>query len=78
MTNPRHGRHAVGTHFGIWTKDVKFLKFDANGNARAVQLLKSSSKSDHLRANVKGQVSGETLKVESLTLISITLLSSGC
>lgn len=54
--------------YGVWS-DGKYIKFDAAGNEKAVAALKASSKTDHLRVNVTGQLDGETLKVESLTLI---------
>ena len=54
--------------FGILTEG-KYVKFDAAGNEKAVAALKASSKSDHLRVNVTGQMDGETLKVETLTLV---------
>ena len=55
--------------FGIITADGKFLKFDADGNAKAVEALKASKKTDHVRANVTGDVQGDTLKVASLELL---------
>ena len=55
--------------FGIVTKDQKFLKFDAAGNAKIVEALKASPKKDHLRVNVDGDVQGDTLKVSSITLL---------
>lgn len=54
--------------YGIYTKDGKFLKFDSQGNAKAVAALKASPKTDHLRVDVTGEESGGTLKVESLKL----------
>ncbi|HTD97484.1 MAG TPA: hypothetical protein VK627_11150 [Edaphobacter sp.] len=55
--------------YGIVTADKKFLKFDADGNAKIVDALKSSSKDDHLRVDVGGDVEGDTLKVESMKLL---------
>lgn len=55
--------------FGIVTKDQHFLKFDADGNAKITEALKASSKKDHLRVNVSGDVQGDTLKVTSITLL---------
>jgi hypothetical protein len=55
--------------FGILTADGKFIKFDAAGNAKIVDALKSSSKDDHLRVNVSGDVEGDTIKVESVSLL---------
>ena len=53
--------------FSRWTKDG-FLKFDANGNAKMVELLKSTNKTDHFRVKVSGPIEREVLKVESLSL----------
>src|SRR5207249_7644585 len=45
--------------FGIVTPDKKFLKFDADGNAKVLAELKASDKKDHVRANVTGDRSEE-------------------
>jgi hypothetical protein len=55
--------------FGIVTKDRQFLKFDAAGNAKIVEALKASSKRDHLRVNVSGDVQGDTMKVDFISLL---------
>src|ERR1700733_13387997 len=52
--------------FGIVTADKKFLKFDADGNAKIVEQLKASSKTDHLRVDVSGDVKGDTITVTSV------------
>lgn len=54
--------------FGIYTSDGKFLKFDSKGNDEMVAALKKSDKKDHLRVNVKGEQSGDTIKVQSVSL----------
>ena len=54
--------------FGILTQEGKFLKFDANGNAKMLELLKGTNKTDHFRVKVSGPIEGELLKVESLSL----------
>src|SRR5215468_10581270 len=59
----------AGSGFGIVTEDQKFLKFDAEGNAKITEALKSSDKKDHLRVNVDGDVQGDTLKVKSVELL---------
>ena len=59
----------TGSGFGIITQDQKFLKFDAAGNAKIAEELKASSKKDHLRVNVNGDVQGDTIKVKSVTLL---------
>ena len=55
--------------FGIVTADNKFLKFDADGNAKILEALKASDKTDHLRVNVSGDVKGDTIKVASVKLL---------
>jgi hypothetical protein len=55
--------------YGIVTEDKRFLKFDANGNEKIVEALKASSKQDHLRVNVSGDLQGDTLKVTSISLL---------
>jgi len=45
------------------------VKLDAAGNAQVVAALKSSDKKDHLRANVSGDLQGDTLKVTSIKLL---------
>ena len=55
--------------FGIVTADKKFLKFDADGNAKVLTELKASDKKDHVRANVSGDVQGDTIKVTSVKLL---------
>jgi len=55
--------------FGILTADNKFLKFDADGNAKILEALKTSDKKDHLRVNVNGDVQGDTIKVTSVKLL---------
>lgn len=55
--------------YGILTKDQHFLKFDAAGNQKILDELKASSKKDHLRVDVSGDVKGDTLKVDSVSLL---------
>jgi hypothetical protein len=45
------------------------LKFDADGNAKVLAELKASTKTDHLRVNVSGDVKGDTIKVTSVKLL---------
>lgn len=55
--------------FGIVTADKQFLKFDAAGNAKIIKQLEKSKEADHLRVNVKGDVDGDVLKVDSVKLL---------
>lgn len=59
----------AGSGFGIVTSDQHFLKFDAAGNKKITEELKSSSKKDHLRVDVDGTVKGDTLQVSSVKLL---------
>jgi hypothetical protein len=59
----------AGSGFGIVTQDKHFLKFDAEGNTKIVEALKASDKKDHLRADVSGDLQGDTLKVTSIKLL---------
>ena len=54
--------------FGILDKDGNYLKFDAKGNAEAMQLLQSTAKKDHLRVNVTGEKQGDIIQVQSLKM----------
>lgn len=55
--------------YGIITKDHKYLKFDAAGNSKIAEALKASDTKDHLRVDVTGDVSGDTLQVTSIKLL---------
>lgn len=55
--------------YGIITNDQKFLKFDAEGNAKLKEGLLASNKEDHLRVDVSGDVENDTLKVKSVKLL---------
>ena len=55
--------------YGILTSGNQFLKFDAAGNAKITEALKTSEKKDHLRADVAGDVKGDTLQVTSIKLL---------
>lgn len=54
--------------FGILTSDGKFLKFDKAGSQKALHELKASTKKDHLRATVTGELEGDAVKVHSIKL----------
>ena len=55
--------------FVIVTSDKRVLKLDSKGNEEVIAALKSSDKKDHLRADVSGDVQGDTLKVTSFKLL---------
>jgi hypothetical protein len=55
--------------YGILTSDGTYLKFDAEGNAKAKAAFESTKKTDHLRADVEGTKSGDEIKVTSFKLL---------
>lgn len=55
--------------FGVITSDNQYLKFDDAGNKEIIKELKASSKKDHLRVDVKGDVEGDMIKVQSVKLL---------
>lgn len=57
-----------GSGFGILTSDGNFLQFDKAGNEKALAALKTTKKTDHLRATVTGERNGDTIKVTSFSL----------
>jgi hypothetical protein len=54
--------------YGIVTSDGKFVKFDEAGNAKALEALKAASKDQDLTAMVTGELEGDRIKVESVTI----------
>lgn len=54
--------------YGIVTADGKFIKFDEQGNAKALAALKASSKDKDLKANVTGTLKDEVIQVEAITI----------
>lgn len=68
-----HERHCAiecaGGGYGLYTADGKYLKFDAEGSKLALAALKASDQADHLRANVSGELAGDTIKVKTLELV---------
>ncbi len=54
--------------FGILAADGSFVKLDEAGNQKVVAALKSTKKTDHLRATVTGERDGGTIRVQSLNL----------
>jgi len=54
--------------FGIVAADGTYLKFDEAGNKKALSLLKSTRKTDHIRATIIGEREGDIIKVKSVSL----------
>ena len=54
--------------YGLITADGSYLKFDAAGNEKTHAALLATRKTDHLRATVVGDRSGDQIKVTSLVI----------
>ena len=54
--------------FGLVTADGKFLKFDEEGNAKALEAIKGTDKEKDLKAKVTGEMDNDTLKVASIEI----------
>ena len=54
--------------FGIVASDGTYLKFDEAGNKKALAILKSTKKTDHIRATIIGEREGDIIKVKSVSL----------
>ncbi len=54
--------------YSIETSDGKWLKLDKAGNEKAVAALKATSKTDHIRVNVTGEVKNGVIEVSELTI----------
>ncbi len=54
--------------YGIVLSDGKFLKFDETGNAKALAVLKASTKDKDIKGKVTGALNGDLIKVQSIDL----------
>ena len=54
--------------YGVVLADGKFVKFDESGNAKAMAVLKSTSKEKDLKAKVSGSLDGDIIQVTSIDL----------
>ncbi|HUA85346.1 MAG TPA: hypothetical protein VMB85_15895 [Bryobacteraceae bacterium] len=54
--------------YGLKQADGTFLKFDAEGNARALAALKRSTRVQDLKAQVTGTIENGVLKVDSIVI----------
>lgn len=54
--------------YGLITTDGTYLKFDAAGNQKTLAALKATKRTDHVRAIVVGDRSGDTIKVTSVII----------
>lgn len=68
-THPRRCAISCAKYgYGLKEADGKFLKFDEEGNARALAALKRSTKEQDLRARVTGTLEDDVLKVDSIVI----------
>ncbi len=51
--------------FGLFS-DGKWYKFDAAGDAKAQEMIEKTKKKDHIAAEVKGTIGGDTFTVVSI------------
>lgn len=54
--------------YGLVTAEGKFLKFDEEGNVKALTALKAAEKDKDLKTKVTGTMDGDVLHVESIAL----------
>ena len=54
--------------YGVVTAEGKFLKFDSEGNKKALEALQQSEKKDHIRATVEGTLDGDVITVTSIAI----------
>lgn len=62
-------RHYRRDGYGIVTDDQKFYKFNDAGNKKAIQLLKNVPDKDNLKVIVSGDIDGDTIKVDLMSLL---------
>jgi len=55
--------------YGLITSDKKFYRLDKAGNDQARELLGNTHDRDDLRVVVRGEVSGNLVKVESMSIL---------
>jgi len=53
--------------YGI-LENGKWIKFDQAGNEMALSALKATAKKDHIRVNVTGELTGDTIHVSKLSI----------
>ncbi|MFL6451468.1 MAG: hypothetical protein ACJ746_27890 [Bryobacteraceae bacterium] len=63
MKNP--GR----SEYGLITSEKKFYRLDKAGNDQARELLSNSHDKDDLRVVVRGDLNGNTIKVQSMSIL---------
>jgi hypothetical protein len=59
----------IKTGYGVYTADGKYLKFDTEGDAKALAAIKASKKKDNYKVRVTGDVQGDSIKVTNVKLM---------
>jgi hypothetical protein len=54
--------------YGLVLPDGKFVKFDEMGNAKALSVLKTTTKEKDAKAKVTGSLDGDVIKVETIQI----------
>jgi len=54
--------------FGLVLPDGKFVKFNEQGNAKALAAIKATAKEKDLKAKVTGSLDGEVIQVASIEI----------
>ena len=55
--------------YGLITDDKKFYRIDSQGNDRVIQLLSDSPDKDNLRVVISGDLDGNTIKVNTISIL---------
>ena len=59
----------AGKGLGIVLSDGKFVKFDEEGNTKALAALKASPKDKDLKAKITGKIDGDVLKLDTVEIM---------
>jgi hypothetical protein len=57
----------VSSGYAVFTSDAKLYKFDADGNAKAIEFLKATKTKAGLAIVIEGTVDGDQIKVTKIT-----------
>lgn len=55
--------------YGLITDSKKYYRLDDPGNRRVLELLRNTPDKDNLKVVVDGQIQGDTIKVETITML---------
>jgi hypothetical protein len=62
-------KHYIRDGYGIVTDDQKFYRFDDAGNKKAQELLRNIPDKDNLKVIVSGDIDGDAIKVDRMSLL---------